>query len=64
MPQLAGMPLSVLDIAVADAVSATDFDLLAPRLPVLGARNDASSEPERQLDWPFTAQQVAQLVGR
>ena len=62
MPQLAGMPLAVVDIAAPDAVAPATFELLAPKIPVLALNVDASEVPKHRLDWPFTAEAVALWV--
>lgn len=64
MPELAGLPLTTLDIAAAGVVSEQEFDALGPRLPVLALNLGATNESVQTLDWPFTAHQVAQLLGR
>jgi len=62
MPELAGMPLAVLDIAAPDTVSPTAFELLAPKIPVLALNVDASEVPKHRLDWPFTVETVASWI--
>ncbi len=64
MPELAGMSLATLDIAVPGAVSEQAFDALAPRLPVLALDLGAATTSEQTLDWPFTTHQVVQLLRR
>ncbi len=53
MPELAGLPLEVVDVA-ADPVL---LDRLGERLPVLALRNG-----EQALDWPFDAAGVVALL--
>lgn len=64
MPELAGLSLTTLDIAVPGAVSEQDFEALGPRLPVLALNLVDTTAPVQTLDWPFTAHQVMQLLGR
>lgn len=64
MPEVAGRSLTTLDIAVSGAVSEQDFEALGPRLPVLAVNLDDTTASVQTLDWPFTAHQVAQLLGR
>lgn len=64
VPEAAGIALAVVDIARPGAVSEEAFESLGPRLPVLAIGFEAASDAGRQLDWPFTRQQVAQLLRR
>jgi hypothetical protein len=58
MPELAGFPLTTVDVAADDALSAA----LGERLPVLALRR--SGCPPLELDWPFDGAAVRQLLGR
>jgi hypothetical protein len=62
VPEAAGVTLAVVDIARPGAVSEEAFESLGPRLPVLAISFEAVPDDGQQLDWPFTAQQVAQLL--
>lgn len=64
VPEVAGLTLAVVDIARPGAVSDSEFVALGPRLPVLAFSFETASNVGQQLDWPFTAQQVAQLLRR
>lgn len=64
MPQLAGVSLAVVDIALPNAVSPDVFESLGPRIPVLAASSTDPARFDEQLSWPFTAQQVVQLLAR
>lgn len=53
MPELAGLPLRVVDVATEQTL----LERLGERLPVL-----ESPENGRQLDWPFDADAVLTLL--
>lgn len=62
LPQLAGVTLTLVDIALPDAVSQEAFERLGPRIPVLAVAGVDPASSSDQLAWPFTALQVVQLL--